>query len=306
MFISVIIPCFNVENYIIDCLDSVYNQTYSNIEVICIDNNSSDGTLKSLYLYQKKHPELMIESEPIPGACAARNKGLKIAKGEWIQFLDADDLLEKDKIEHQLKLIYSNHYNLAYIAASHKSQKVDGKIHVVNELSNDLITAPFLSKSGNTCSNLWNRLALIEVSGWNEELMSSQETDLMMSLAFNGYTFIVDDAPKTIIRERSSGQISHRDPILKWETYISIRLRYLKAMKIKWPEKYEQEKGKLLDFLMISVLTLSRYSYQKANLLYTEIKKEWKSASSYGFSKLKCQLLKVLGLKYFNKIFLSK
>ena len=84
MLVSVIIPCYNVEHYIEECLNSVFDQTYKNIEVICIDNNSTDGTWNLLQTLKGVHENLFIEKELKPGANAARNKGLGLSKGETI------------------------------------------------------------------------------------------------------------------------------------------------------------------------------------------------------------------------------
>jgi glycosyltransferase involved in cell wall biosynthesis len=82
MLVTIIVPCFNVKEYITECLDSVFVQTYTNIEVICIDNNSTDDTYQFLEKLKQKYPTLLIEKETMPGAPAARNKGLALANGE--------------------------------------------------------------------------------------------------------------------------------------------------------------------------------------------------------------------------------
>jgi glycosyltransferase involved in cell wall biosynthesis len=117
MLISVIIPCYNVEAFISECVDSVLNQTYQEIEIICIDNNSSDNTWQTLIQLKNIFPHLIIDKEIKAGACAARNKGLNIANGYWVQFLDADDLLLPKKIEHQVELLKCNS-NIAFVAGS--------------------------------------------------------------------------------------------------------------------------------------------------------------------------------------------
>lgn len=111
MLISIIIPAYNVEVYIKECIHSAFAQTHKPIEVICIDNNSTDNTWQKLKQLHEKYPSLLIDKELKPGAPAARNKGLALSKGEWIQFLDADDLLLPEKIEHQAKLLQNKNEN---------------------------------------------------------------------------------------------------------------------------------------------------------------------------------------------------
>ena len=103
--VSVIIPAYNVEAYIAPCLGSVLAQSYPKLEIICVDNNSTDNTLQKLEALREKHPEIILLTEEKQGAPAARNAGLHIAKGEWIQFLDADDILLPGKISRQVSLL---------------------------------------------------------------------------------------------------------------------------------------------------------------------------------------------------------
>src|SRR4051812_22218363 len=106
MLISVIIPAYNVEDYISSCLDSVFNQRYKNIEIICIDDGSTDKTLSVLLKYQEKFSgNFKVIQQRNLGAPLSRNNGLEAASGDFIQFLDADDLLMPEKIAHQVEMI---------------------------------------------------------------------------------------------------------------------------------------------------------------------------------------------------------
>ncbi len=92
--ISVIIPCYNVENYVGKCLDSVICNGMDEIEVIAVNDGSRDGTIQVLKEYQKKYPNLIIIDQKNQGLSMARNAGLKRATGEYIAFLDSDDWVE--------------------------------------------------------------------------------------------------------------------------------------------------------------------------------------------------------------------
>lgn len=101
--ISVIIPCYNVEKYLRQCLDSVLNQTLQDIEIICIDDGSSDGTLELLKEFQKKDNRVKVITQKNAGAGAARNNGLRVATGEYLSFLDSDDFFEPNMLEEAFK-----------------------------------------------------------------------------------------------------------------------------------------------------------------------------------------------------------
>ena len=89
--VSVILPVYNVEKYLKECLDSILNQTLQEIEVICVDDGSTDRSLEILREYEKKDKRVIVLTQENKGAGAARNKGLAIAKGEYLSFLDSDD-----------------------------------------------------------------------------------------------------------------------------------------------------------------------------------------------------------------------
>lgn len=97
--VSVIIPCYNVEKYLRQCLDSVFAQTLKEIEIICVDDGSSDHTLEILNEYQKKDDRMKVITQKNAGAGAARNNGLKVAKGKYLSFLDSDDFFEPDMLQ---------------------------------------------------------------------------------------------------------------------------------------------------------------------------------------------------------------
>ncbi len=97
--VSVIIPVYNTEKYLHKCLDSVINQTLKDIEIICVDDGSTDGSLGILREYEKKDPRVRVFTQPNINAGAARNNGLSHAAGEYLSFLDADDFFEANMLE---------------------------------------------------------------------------------------------------------------------------------------------------------------------------------------------------------------
>ena len=92
--ISIIIPVFNVEQYIPQCLSSVLRQSYKNLEIICIDDGSTDSSLDILRHYQQTDTRIRVISQTNKGVAAARNLGLNLASGELLIFIDSDDCLD--------------------------------------------------------------------------------------------------------------------------------------------------------------------------------------------------------------------
>lgn len=102
--VSIIIPAYNAAKHIAETIQSAINQTWTNKEIIVIDDGSTDETLKIIKSFDNQ--ALKVFQQANKGAAATRNKGLSEAKGEFIQFLDADDILSADKIEKQVLAIY--------------------------------------------------------------------------------------------------------------------------------------------------------------------------------------------------------
>ncbi len=97
--ISIIVPVYNAEKFLPQCLDSLVNQTYKEIEVICVNDGSTDGSLSILEQYAAKDTRVKVISQENQGPSEARNNGISKAEGEWMMFVDSDDWLEMDCCE---------------------------------------------------------------------------------------------------------------------------------------------------------------------------------------------------------------
>lgn len=100
--VSVIVPVYNAEKYLPECVDSILAQTLRDIEVILVDDGSTDGSPALCDIYAKKDPRVHVIHKPNGRAASARNAGLKIAQGEYIAFVDSDDWIEPDMYEKML------------------------------------------------------------------------------------------------------------------------------------------------------------------------------------------------------------
>ena len=97
--VSVIVPVFNASKHLSKTLDSIANQTLKELEIICIDDGSTDNSPEILKNYADKDKRLIVISQKNQGVSAARNAGLSIAKGKYIQFVDSDDILKGEAIQ---------------------------------------------------------------------------------------------------------------------------------------------------------------------------------------------------------------
>ncbi|NLP45229.1 MAG: glycosyltransferase [Peptococcaceae bacterium] len=110
--VSVIIPVYNVEKYLPQCLDSLLNQTLKDIEIICIDDGSTDNSLSILRRYEEMDSRVRVYTQNNKGAGAARNKGIELARGEYFSFLDSDDFFEPEMLELAYKASVDNNADI--------------------------------------------------------------------------------------------------------------------------------------------------------------------------------------------------
>ncbi|MDR2222764.1 MAG: glycosyltransferase family 2 protein [Flavobacteriaceae bacterium] len=128
--ISVIVPCYNCVSTIEECINSIVQQSYPVGEIILVNDGSTDQTLEMLYSLEKKYSDtafrITILTQQNAGPSSARNRGLDVASGDWIAFLDADDVWHKDKLERQVQVI--NHYRDIVVVGGGKGKFKTEKI----------------------------------------------------------------------------------------------------------------------------------------------------------------------------------
>ncbi len=143
--VSVILPVYNVENYLAECLDSVLAQTYENYELIAVNDGSTDSSLELLQSYQDKFgAKLIIVDQPNGGLSAARNSGLERVKGEFVYFLDSDDWILENTLAKCVGVFTDRKSDLVIFNASAfcdgMSENALEKYNYTRDLPNDEYT----------------------------------------------------------------------------------------------------------------------------------------------------------------------
>ena len=198
--ISVIIPVYNGERTIQETIESVLNQTFSDLELIVINDGSQDSTLE--IVSQVTDPRLKVFSYPNAGQAASRNRGFALASGEYISFIDADDLWTPDKLEAQLKALQANPqaavaYSWSdYIDDNGQFLRRGSHITVNGDVYANLLLQDFLDNGSNP---LICRQALTEIGGFNETLTPAEDWDLWLRLA-SRYHFVAVPSPQILYR----------------------------------------------------------------------------------------------------------
>lgn len=109
---TLIIPVYNVEKYLDRCLNSIINQSYKDLEIILINDGSTDNSLDICYKYATNDPRIKVFNQENQGVACARNIGLENATGDYLMFIDSDDYIERDAVEIINKCLTSNNYDL--------------------------------------------------------------------------------------------------------------------------------------------------------------------------------------------------
>ena len=261
--VSVVVPCYNVEDCVEATVVSALEQTHSPLEVICVDDGSSDGTVEILQRLQAMDERVRVVEGDHAGAPAARNKGFAAASGEYVQFLDSDDILLPEKIGHQVELAQETEADLVAGAFVRLS---DSGSRGARGVGGDPWTALVWSQMGVTSANLWRRSAVQAVGGWREGQHSSQEYELMFRMLRNGARVAFDH---TVLTEKI-----HRDVSISAAYGAPVRESYLRLC-IDVLEHLEAadaltrtRKRRILDSIFLKVRTLYPYDRESALRYY--------------------------------------
>lgn len=200
--VSIILPCYNNASFVNDAIQSVLNQTYSNIQTIVIDDGSTDGSLSIIRQFGN---QIQWKTQPNSGAPTARNRGLELAKGKYIKFLDADDLLLPNSLENQVRqavklpdlgkqIVYGD-----ALWVDHDGHEIKGHTHRPRHNGEDPL-AHILSQSPLTSCPLHLKEYLVDINGFDPEVPKGQEHDLHLRLVLADVEFVY--CPGTIYKYR--------------------------------------------------------------------------------------------------------
>lgn len=214
--ISVIIPTYNYGKYILQALQSLQKQTYSDWECIIIDDGSTDNTHQIILQAQKSDSRIIYFRQENAGPAIARNHGIEMAKGDFILFLDADDILEQDKLKSHIEVFEK--YPDTDIAYGDVRYFMDGKpdtLFYSLKPENAPWTAKYSGKGSGlvdliikqnimvTCSPLIKNEVLKKTGSFDPKLLKLEDWELFQRWAINDYMFRYVDAPQSYVLIRA-------------------------------------------------------------------------------------------------------
>lgn len=195
--ISIIIPVYNVEKYLPECIESVLKQTYENVEILLIDDGSTDNSGKICDEYAEKDTRIKAVHKENGGVSSARNKGLDIAQGEYITFIDADDFVAENYVQVLYKSLKQNNSDLSFCKYSYFEDNnfksceeiLPNKI-IVNKSSKefrDFLTRFISYKNnfmGSSCRILY-RKENVGAIRFNQEIKIAEDLLFVLKMIFN-------------------------------------------------------------------------------------------------------------------------
>jgi glycosyltransferase involved in cell wall biosynthesis len=208
--VSIIIPCYNAEKWIKECIDSALSQTYSPIEVIVIDDGSTDNSLSIIKKYGDKVRWVSYENG---GVSTARNKGIQLSQGEFIQFIDADDYISPLKIEEQLRMLKASNVDVVYSDWCNQYHELDGSIKLADykthQPTDDILYYSLAYNKIHIGSCLYKCEVLEKVLGFDESLQIAEDYDFFIRLALAKAKFVYQPGCHYFYRLYNSNTASH-------------------------------------------------------------------------------------------------
>ncbi|TXF89696.1 glycosyltransferase [Neolewinella aurantiaca] len=268
MKVSIIIPTYNSEAFLERAFASAIQQEGTSFEVIIVDNNSSDETvLLSESLYRKYPGVVRLSHEPKQGSAAARNHGVNMAQGDWIQFLDSDDLLLPGKLERQLNLVNDS---VDWVTGASIREGIDGKQNVSAINPDPWKGLVHNGGLGHTNSNLIKKSLYLSVGGQNEDLPNGVDTDLYFRMLKQGARCVADPVPGAVYLDRPGFRLSTIDNPASRQRSVRLKAAVIEFLQRNKPDYYNENKAFFRSALLNSLRILATQNLDEARQLFHE------------------------------------
>lgn len=313
--ISVIVPVYNSSKYLRRCIESIAGQTYSNLEIILINDGSTDDSGAICDEYAEKDERIIVVHQQNAGASIARNRGLDICTGEYIGFVDGDDWIAEDMYEFLYKSILNYGADISicgYYIEDEKNgvygaRNNDGEITVYN--SRGAIGEVIEDKK--IYSNFWDKLYCREMFA---ELrfrkgVILEDIATMYKIFMNAQKIVVCNTPKYYYYQRKDSLLHVRNEALNWDQFCVYKERVF-VLEPDYPEFREILITSLVAFgiaaynCLLLKGKLSSEEYQQKEEIFHTIQKYGKEIrnNKYGGRELRCRI-RFLTQKGYDKIY---
>jgi len=252
--ITIVIPAFNRERYVARAVESVLSQTYQNIEVIVVDDGSTDGTIKALEPFAGR---IHLICQTHRGVSAARNAAIRAGRGQWIAFLDSDDWWKPSKLERQVRLIEKYAVKMCFTRSETDSGELWRDLEEVVSTVKEPGVFYVADAAASTClalrhpyvQSLLVEKPLLEAAGlFNESLSNAGDTELIFKLSYYaGYLYL--DESLVVIRIGTDNSLTYnQNPetiALRFSAYLRVQVEMYWRLVLENPQKAAVSRGRL-------------------------------------------------------------
>lgn len=279
--VSVIIPAYNVQKYIDQCINSVLRQTYKNIEIICVDDHSQDDTVAHIEALKKEDKRIrLLLNQSTRGPAYSRNKGLEMAAGKYIYFLDADDYIMEDAIEslsyladkYETECIFFDSYLqleskiLGAQKVEYNLEDIDKKVMRGQELFTTMMNKDVFSSS--VWRQFWKRTYLFENGlRFNDRMSSCEDAPFTVQAILCGTRMMVVNKKFHVYRKHEGTLISDVAP----RKAIALFQSYCYVLKELSVNGYDEDTRHCLEKRCQQLLATARRMYIRNRFLVTEM-----------------------------------
>lgn len=253
--VSIIIPLYNAKNYIEECISSLLSQSYKEIEIIIVDDGSTDNSLTIARQYESEIVHVF--SQQNKGACAARNYGFEMSKGEYVQFMDADDTIEKNKIELQIERLRQFSFRSDVVAFCKWQYLENPEVRLNERLCKDYDHPVDMLVDFILCPHwmyphayLVHRKLVEQVGGWDVCILKNQDGEFFARVTQSASKMLFVEGTSVLYRSQTPGSLSKGLTKEKQKSVLESLLRISEIIKKSAnPQKDLAIQIYLLDFI---------------------------------------------------------
>lgn len=271
--VSIIVPVYNTENYLSTCLNSLLNQTLSDIEIICINDGSTDNSLEILEEYAKKDDRIKIINQENSGVSIARNIAIKVANGEFIGFVDSDDYIDSDFYEKLYNSAIKNNCDISAATIVRKrqySQKYS--VHYIDEKICNTLEEKIKACQIPDCCYIWNKLYRSELvnNSFFKEGVYFEDVLWLPEIIKNSNKLVTVSNANYYYRARKGSIVKTNSPKKQNDSYIAKKyiIEFFDNNNLLLLNKYRNITKKIKYLFSIPIFKIKEFEEYEIALLF--------------------------------------